>query len=295
MTAVQPTLTSGIIRGGSADNFKVATGYLVWVDEHGHQTPLSMSADEFDPTAGAVVALNGYAFAADETTGQWVRKAAVWNYSTRAGVTDCFALKLDFANKQWSFNVTSKQLQGIGPIGSVAPSNRQIGNVRVDLALPGRALFTSWVQHEVKIIWSHQEKKTDWGAFGVHGLKGDYASQTGVGHLKLNGHIPKKHQQFGDLEIQINGKSIAIPLLSRPGFLAALQHGRAFSYKAEDLTFAINFGTGQWTVSIQDNKFHRDMAPKGGVMHVQVRVGGAASSEQTFLIDKYSTGLSYSY
>jgi len=294
-TAVQPALTSGIIRGGSGDNFKVVTGYLVWVDEHGHQTPLSMSADDFNPTNGAVVSLNSYAFAADRTTGQWVRNGAVWNYTTHPGATDHFALKLDFANKLWSFNVTSKQLQGIGPIGSVAPSNRQIGNVRVDLALPGRALFTSWVQHEVIMTWSHQEAKAAWGPLGVHGLKGDYASQTGVGHLTLKGHIPKKDQQFGDLEIQINGKPITIPLLNRPGFLTALQHGRDFPYKTEDLIFDINFSTGQWTMSIQGNKFHRDMAPKGGVMRVQVRVGGAVSSDQTFQIDKYSTGLSYPY
>jgi hypothetical protein len=149
------------------------------------------------------------------------------------------------------------------------------------------------LKHDVDTAWSHAEKKADWQADGVHEIGGTYDSVTGAGTLILKGHTPKNPTSFGDMEIRVNGSTIAIPLLGLEGFLDDLDRGRVVKYEADGLSFHIDFGTGKWKAAVEGEAFQGDMAPKAGDMRVEVLVGGALVSDQTLTIQKHVTSLSY--
>lgn len=286
--APSPVSASGSIRAGMCnglDWYKVVTGRLTWVDSNGIETSLPMTADEFDPNLGATVFLNGHAFSAVKGNGKWVRNGDVWKYRTHWGAKDSFILKLDLANKTWSFNVSTRKLdQEIKTIND---------NILVTLDVQGSHWFAQWLKHDVEATWHHTEKKAAWDPYGVHEIKGSYNSQTGVGNLKLEGHIPRHVSSFGDLELRVNGESVFIPLLSRDSFLDDVLRERIVKYKARGLSFEIDFRTGMWKAAIKGNRFRGDMVPKGGAIRVQVLLGGATNSDQTFEIQRHTTLLSF--
>lgn len=284
-----PASASGTIRVGGdqeKDTYKVAAGRLAWMDAEGAETALPMTAGQFDPAQGAAVSFNGHAFPADGTKGKWSRKSDVWKYKTREGVkADPFELDLDFAGMAWSFHGASKSLDHDLRVAD--------GSVQVHLALQGKHSFTTWIEHEVQTKWSHEEKKAVWQPYGVHQVKGDYDSRTGAGTLMVKGHIPKKETRFGDVTIVVNGASVVFPLLGTEKFLDKFDRGGTVTYKAEDLLFEIDFGTGKWKASIEGNHFQSAMVPKGGAVRVQVLVGGEQTSDQTFQVQKHTTTLTF--
>jgi hypothetical protein len=287
--AAAPASASGTIhRGGDneKDSYKLIGAPMVWLNADGSETQLPMTADQFDPTQGAAVSLNGHAFPADGTKGKWSRKGDVWKYKTREGVrTDPFGLDLDFAAKTWSFNGSSKTL---GQEIKLADDS-----LRVRLHLQGKHSFSTWIKHEVTAAWSHSEKKSEWQPYGVHEIKGDYDSRKGEGRLVVKGHLPKKEKHFGDVQIVVNGASVRFPLLAMEDFRKKLDHGGAVSYKADGLLFEIDFSAGKWKATIEGNQFKSDMAPKNGGQSVKVQVGGAPLSDQSFQIQQGKTGLTY--
>ncbi len=287
-TARSPVSASGRIQvgtGNGLDRYKVVAGRLAWVDSDGVETSLPMTADEFDPDHGATVFLNGHAFSAVKGKGMWVRKGDVWKYRTRWGAKDSFLLKLDFANKTWSFDVFTRMLDK--EIRTIDDS------ILVSLDVQGSHWFSQWLKHDVDATWYHKEKKVTWDAYGVHEIKGAYNSQTGVGNLRLEGHIPRHVSSFGDLELRINGALVFIPLLAHDNFLEDVTQERSVKYKRPGLSFEIDFRTGIWKAAIMDNRFKGDMAPKGGEIRVQVLLGGAPISDQTFVIQRHMMALSF--
>jgi hypothetical protein len=280
--AGQPLAAAGMI--GGAQNQYALTGLLSWVHADGTTTPCAMTADEFDPIKGAVFSVNNHAFVATGTTSRWVRNGALWTYTVSAGVTnDPFQIVMDFAQKTWSFQTTSTQLQQI--IGNAN------GSVKIKLSIPDGAVFTSQIQHDVSTSWSAADPAEVAAPVGVDSLKGAYNSRTGVGHLTLLGHIPQNTQQFGDLVLWINGNPVTFPLLSQPGFLTALQHGKSVSYNRAGRLIHINFGTGKCTATISGKQFQSAMAPQGGAIRVQILVGGKVISDQTFQVQTGATTL----
>jgi hypothetical protein len=259
---------------------------MAWLSADGSETPLPMTADQFDAFKNASVSLNGHAFAADGTTGKWSRSGDAWTYKTKKGAKgDRFTLGVDFSSDTWSFDSSSKSLDQ--EVKSADAS------VKVGLALQGHYAFTNWLKHGVHATWSDEEKKASWQPYGVHEIKGDYDSPTGVGHLALKGHIPKNISAFGDIEIRINGASVSIPLLGVSGFLDALDRGRSVKYSADGLSFDMDFGTGKWKADLEGGQFQSGMAPKGGAVRVQILVGGTRISDQTVVIQKCTTELKY--
>jgi hypothetical protein len=285
--ARSPLRTSGTIRRGNGnklDTYKIVMGRLAWLDPNAQETPLGMTADDFDPALGATVFLNGHAFSPDARQGKWYRRGDVWTYRTlREGATDSFTLDLDLANKTWSFDGSARNL------------DQQIkaadDSLRVELEVQGEYWFAQWVKHNVAATWSHAQNQAAREPYGVHALDGAYNSQKGVGHLNLNGHIPKSVTSFGDLELRINTASVSIPLLPLPGFWDALHRRRALNYKAKDVSFEIDFGTGMWKAILDADQFKSGMAPQGGAVRVQVVVGGERRSDQAIQVENYTTTL----
>jgi hypothetical protein len=288
-TAAEPESASGTIRHGmekERDHYTLTNGRLNWQDSQGLESPIPMTADQFDPSKGASVSLNGHLFPANCSKGKWVRKGNLWKYRTREWVKkDPFVLELDFAGGTWSFDASSKNLD--------QEIKTAEGGIRVELAVQGSYCFGTWLYHDVESAWNHAEKKADWQPYGVHEVDGTYNSRTGQGTLKLKGHIPKNAEEFGDLEIRVNGSPVRIPLLSVDGFLDDLDGGGVVKYETDGLTFRIDFGTGKWKAMIEGARFQGDMAPKQGAVRVQVLVGGGLVSDQTLTIQKYVTNLAY--
>ena len=284
-----PASASGTIRHGKGmgkDTYSLSGGYLAWLNADGTEKTMPLTADEFDPSQGASVSLNGHVFSADETHGKWVRKGDVWKYRTRGGATtDSLTLELNFANRTWSFTGSSQTLDQ-----EIHTADKQI---RVTLDIQGTYRFATWLKHDVDTSWSHSEPESTWKPYGVHELEGAYNSQTGVGNLKLQGHIPRHVSSFGDLEIRVNGASVAIPLLPLEGFLHDLERGRSVKYKAQGLSFEINFRTGKWKATLTGDQFKGDMAPRSDAIRVQVLLGGRTISDQTFVIQRHTTVLSF--
>ena len=287
--AAAPEAASGTIRRGKGmgkDTYALTGGHLAWLNAGGTERTMPLTPDQFNPSQGASVSLNGHVFSADETHGKWVRKGDVWKYRTRGGATtDSLTLELNFANKTWSFTASSRTLDQ-----EIHAADKQI---RVTLDIQGTFRFATWLKHDVDTSWSDSEPESTWQPYGVHELEGAYDSRTGVGNLKLQGHIPRHVSSFGDLEIRVNGAAVAIPLLPLEGFLHDLERGRSVKYKAEGLSFEINFGTGKWKATLAGDQFKGDMAPRSDAIRVQVLLGGRTSSDQTFVIQKYTTVLSF--
>jgi hypothetical protein len=287
--AAAPSSASGTIRHGgdkAKDSYTLSGGRMAWMNADGSETPAPMTADQFDPSQGASVSLSGHIFSADGSNGKWVRKGEVWKYTTREGVKkDPFSLVLNCADETWSFDGFSKTLDDV-----IQPAE---GSVRVGLGLQGSYGFTTWLRHEVDTTWSHSEKRSGWQAYGVHEIEGAYGSRTGVGSLKLKGHIPKRIGSFGDVEIRINGSPVQFPLLATEGFLEHLKNGGNVSYRADGLAFDIDFGSGMWKATIEGRHFEREMAPKNGAMRVQVLLGGDPISDQKVQLQKCTTGLHF--
>lgn len=185
------------------------------------------------------------------------------------------------ADKTWSFNASSNDLDQSIKAGDT--------EVRVQLGVNGSYLFTTWLKHDIDVTWNDEEKKSAWQPSGVHQISGAYNSQTGIGHVELEGHIPKKPGGYGDVRIFLNGASVSIPLLPTDGFLHKFERAGIARYKADGLSYEIDFGAGRWKASIEGNQFKSDMAPKGGAMRVQVLVGGASTSDQTLVLQQYIT------
>jgi hypothetical protein len=95
------------------------------------------------------------------------------------------------------------------------------------------------------------------------------------------------------VEIRVNGTPVRFPLLATEGFLKHLKNGGSVSYKAEGLTFDIDFGSGRWKATIGGGQFKQAMAPKNGAMRVEVLLGGGPLCDQTVQLQKCTTGLRF--
>jgi len=271
---------------GKKDTYTIETGWMVFLDEYGFEEPLDMTADDFDSNLGARVVLNGYAFPADGSKGKWSRNGDLWKYKTRDGVkNDPFVLKLDFASKSWSFDCRTKHLDRNVKIAD--------GALLVELEIQGLHRFTRWVNHDVDADWYHKENPAHWEPTGVHKFKGAYDSATGSGWAVLKGHFPKEAEGWGDMEIVVNGGSTKIPLLSLDGFLEDVEAGRTVTYQADGLLFEIDFSKGRWKATIEDGAFQEAMAPQGGTAEIRILLGGEVVSDQTLVIEKHLSKLSY--
>ena len=221
-TAPPPGSASGIIRSGTGlDSYQIQNARLTWLDLTGGETPLPMTAAGFDAASGVTVFLNDHAFSANASNGKWTRTGNVWNFRTTGrATTGPFTINLDFANGTWSFQASSQNLDQELKAGD--------DKVRVELVMPGSYpyRFARWLKHDIDATWSLFQMPSSWKPYGIHEIAGAYNSQTGVGHLNLEGHIPKKVSSFGDLELRVNGASVSIPLLASYGFLANFAQSR---------------------------------------------------------------------
>ena len=79
-----PDAIEGSISGSGRSSYSVRGGKLVWVEDDGGTTPIPMTADTFDPAAGAVLELNGHELHAIPSVGKWARAGQVWKFKAKS-------------------------------------------------------------------------------------------------------------------------------------------------------------------------------------------------------------------
>jgi hypothetical protein len=285
-SADAPAAASAKIRVGKKGRYRIDSGHMTWHNADGTKTAIPMTADQFGQAPSATVSLNGHAFTASAATGKWSRRGDVWKYKTRSGAAEPFALELDFANQTWSFDGRSKD-----PDLAISAAD---GLMRAEVDVQGTYGFVTWVRQDASMTWDHAEKKADWQPYGVHEIKGSYNAQNQTGYIVLRGHTPKPVSNFGDVEIRINGLPVDSPLLATTdNFMRKMRHGGTVTYRADGLSFTMNFSTGRWRARIDGDQFKHGMVPKAGAERVQVLFGGTLSSDQKLAIGKHPATLTY--
>jgi len=266
--------------------YRITDGGFWSLSGQGVTTPVPLTADEFNTALGASVDLNGCTFSTSASTGKWTRKGQVWTYTypyrpSGSATAESFTLGLDFGRHAWSFQASSTNLvQALSSAGD---------SVRVELVLQGSWWLTQWLSHDIDTTWQHMENQASWSASGVQQLQGAYHSRTGIGSLVLGGHFPPHTPDFGDVQLVVNSVAVDFPLLATKGFLQVLQGGGIARYNAQGRSFTVNFGAGTWQASIQGNAFQSGMAPQGGALQVDVRVGGRLTSRETIPVASTTT------
>jgi hypothetical protein len=252
----------------------------MWVNENGIEKPIPINADDFNPSLGATVSLNGHIFSTDKKRGHWKRKGAVWKYRTKDEIkSDPFILSLDFDRKVWTFKAESKTLDHELKAGNI--------DVIVKLNLEGTYSFTTLVKHDIDLSWQYKSTPSQWSDWGIHFVKGNYESQNRVGDVLLKGHFPSGASYFGDLKIIINGGVVELPLLSMDNFLNLWHNKGVLTYSTEGISFNIDFGKGKFQAEISGNKFDYLLTPKNGELQMQLVGGGKVVSDQKVSVKEH--------
>jgi hypothetical protein len=65
------------------------------------------------------------------------------------------------------------------------------------------------------------------------------------------------------------------------------------TYQADGLLFELNPNKGRWKATIDGDAFQAGMAPRGGTAEIQILMAGEPVSDQTLVIEKHLSKLSY--
>lgn len=280
-----PFSASGQIQNmdDDADSYTVQNGALSWYAEDGEIVAIPISADDFNPSQGATVSINGYLFPADGRKGKWKRTGNLWEYRTRDGVKkDPFLLSLDFEGKKWSFSGRSKNLES-----NVKCADKQI---MVHLAVAGKYGFRSWLDHHVNTRWKYRKVGYSRTTHGIHSLRGTHDSATKAGAIVIRGHFPEGGLA-GDLSLVLNGKQTDLPLLRQEDFVEKMDNGGILTYLSDGVSAVVDFEKGKWKLALAGDSYDVRFNPSNGVMEAVLLVGGKEVYRERISIEKYSSSL----
>ncbi len=273
---------------------------MVWQEDEWTVKRIPMTAQQFDPTSGVSVKLNGYTWSSPEANGTWTRQGNVWTFRTSSSIqSDIVVLKLDFDRPTWDFNLAKADLsQAVGDSG---------GRIHLKLKVNGKYTFSSEVDHQVETQWDHRVLATASDGLSLSRYNGSFDQSTGLGSITLQGDLPDGLTNFGDISFSVNGHQINVPLLSHPDYAQALANGGRLVYPYQSTVLrkvgyqptvlkkpgphvSIDFGKKTWNASF-NGKIEPRLALRSAKARIQVKVGGVPwySSEQT--IKQYTFNL----
>lgn len=245
----------------------IGAGRLAWRDDEGHETPIPMTADGFDPASGVTVSLNGHAWASSQARGKWTRNGQTWKFKTKESVTrDVAVLKLDFAAKTWDLDLSKTDLSDAFRASE--------GGARIQIAVNGKYVFHCQVDPVVNVAWDVKLPSTHPEAMEVTRYEGSYDASANRGKVTLKGTLPAGVEFFGDIGLEVNGHRLGAPLLSLQDFQKALDHKKVLEYKQAGLHVSVDFKHRTWVIKISDEMIHRLLAPRWGTSRLRVLVGG---------------------
>jgi len=269
--------------GGSS--YEVEGGSMVWVDAEGNQEPIPMTADDFNPTIGAKVSINGHEFLTDSSRGSWRRKGNRWIYETDRSVNeDRFELKLDFTTHKWTFEANKAFLHD-----HIPPCE---DDVTLILVVNDKYTFVSHVNHHIDSDWEHENIAVEGTEkMRIATLSGSYKSASDKGYLRLKGRLPENLDHFGDMTISVNGFERSFRISQVKNFIQKLMKGGSITHREKGAYIRVNFKKKTWEARIKEGLFHPSMVPNNGKLRLIIRVGGEVWLDKTMNITDHRTSL----
>jgi hypothetical protein len=286
--AAAPESAQGLIVGGgdAESTYSISGGQMRWLRPAGAAIRIPLGADEFDPSRGASLRLNGHEFRTDSARGAWTREGQVWKYSTKEKVArDAFTLALDFEKARWNFAGNRLDLANSLRAGEKA--------ARLELAVNGRYTFACNVEHQAKHDWRLTVPPRSDGTFDLLAYKGNWNSASDTGIVLFQGRLPADLREFGDLSLVMNGLQRDMFLLSAPQLQGAIESGGRFTYEGDGLYVILDFQKKLWSVEVKGAAFHSLMAPRWGGFRFAAKIGGEERCRAEYSISSYSTQLSF--
>ena len=293
--SAKPDMAGGTIIGelagagagsrGSSE-YTVLGGRMAWLEQWGEETPIPMTAKEFNRSIGAAVAINGRTFSCDNTSGKWKRHGKVWKFeSPDSALREKVKLELDFGRGTWTFVATKADLSDVFTAGQT--------EARLELTVNGKYTFFCHVDHDIQADWDLALQASLPEALEVTHYCGSYNSVTGEGEAVVAGDLPESLESFGDFTAAFNGRPIALAILSADGFSQALETGGEFVYERGGVRFLCDFGQRSWELRVGGKDFHRLVAPLRGGARLQVKVGGKTLYDVRNTVLNYTEQLVY--
>jgi hypothetical protein len=275
----------GLEGASGGDSYSVMGGKMVWQKPHKTLEPIPMTAQEFDPSLGATVNLNGFTWSSSSANGTWTRKGNAWIFNTNKSVnSDIVVLKLDFGRQVWAFNLSRSDLS---PYFSASGMRTHLA-----LSVNGKYKFYSDYDHKVKSQWDLKTSATASDELSLSSYNGSFDSSTNTGAVVLEGNLPVDMKYFGDMSFSVNGHQCDVPLISHKNYAQALAEGGNLVYQKGKVKLSVDFGNKTWTAGF-NGKIDPPFAPIGGAAAIQVKVGGVPwyTGQQTIL--NYALTLNY--
>ncbi len=277
--------TGGGEQGGGPDShYSIRGGRLAWVDASGVETRIPMTADEFVPSMGVSLEVNGLSWSSLTAKGAWHRSGNVWTFQPDGSVRqNRVMLKLDFGGATYDLQVQKADLNGRVLAGST--------NTQLVLAINDEYTFYTTLHHHIDIAWQWSQRPADTAALHVTSFEGRYNSATESGKMSLAGTLPANLPAFGDMGIEINGRPYVAELITMDGFQQAFQSGGVFKYAKEGLILSLDFGNKTWSATFNNQAFHALIAPHLGTVRTRILVGGSPWLNTEQAVVNYSANL----
>ena len=267
-------------------SYSLKGGKLFWLAQDGTREPIQISAGEFDPSLGVSVAINGFRWTADAAAGHWTRNGDVWKFKSKESVTrDIVLLKLDFAMKEWDFDISKTLLAEFFKATD--------GRAHIKLKINGKYGFYFDCVHDVECDWDHKITAEHPDRLDLKRYSGWYNSATGEGRAELEGDLPEEMDGFGDMSFSINGRQFDIPLLSHKDFEKAVTKGKVLVYEEGGIKLSVDLGKGKWKMHFGKKAFERALAPHWGLVRIKVKVGGVLMYSAEHEIIDHTTRLKF--
>jgi hypothetical protein len=260
--------------GGPYSHYSLSGGNLTWVNANGGETRIPMTADQFTPSIGVSIEINGLSWSSVGAKGSWHRAGDAWTFQSDPSVQQTrVVLRLDFGSATFDLNIQQGDMQGLVPAG--------VRITKLGIVVNQLYAFYSTLKHDIDLTWQASKPAPDADSIHVTSFAGRYDSATQHGKLEIAGTLPANLPEFGDIGFDVNEHSIAVRLLTMDGFLQAYQSGGVFRYSKEGLIVVIDFGRKTWAATFNENAFNDLLVPRLGSIRARVLVGGRPWSRAT--------------
>ena len=290
-TSLPPVHASGRIVGGSGggdlgaplSHYSLEGGRLSWVHK-GRETPIPMTADTFVPSKGVSLDISGKTWTSIGAAGGWTRSGAVWTFTSGGQVQqDRVLLSLDFGRASFNLQLTKVDFQG--------RIKAAVSEVPLSITVNGLYEFRTVLQHEFDITWQLNQPPVNNTRMQLTSFNGRYDKKNESGNMSLSGTLPAVLPNFGDLALEMNGRTLLLPLLSMDGFREAYEGRGVFKYVEKGLNLNLDFGRKTWSATFNNQAFQRLLALRWGGSRIAIRVGGTPWYNQENAVVNFTANL----
>lgn len=270
------------------DRYGIEKGRLSYLGPDESLIPVAMTADDFDPSRGITITLNGYRLYATRAKGTWKRPGVagkpgkVWTYASRYG-TERLCVTLDFGTMTWNMEVSRIELgdrfAGVGDTATVT------------LDLNSRYVLSTRIVHGLAYEW-----ETDLSSFTqsmeMHTINVKQDT-SGAGKVRVTGRLTDRVRTIGDVSLVLNEARKEYNLMNTPEFMEKVKEKRPIRYRDASGTLDADLETGCWTMTADTTAFPNPRPMHHGDVELKVKIGGRDYFSAYVHPDNYVLVLSY--